>query len=152
MKVVVQRAKAARVVVNGETVGAIKKGLLLLVGITHTDTLADVKYCAKKVAGLRIFEDVKGKMNLALADVDGDVLSVSQFTLYGATSKGNRPSFSNAARPEIAQPLYEEFNQILRDEYKLQVETGVFGAMMDVEFTNCGPVTLIIESEAGVGC
>lgn len=146
MRVVVQRAKNARVIVEGQVTGQIEKGLMLLVGITHEDTISDLEYCAKKIANMRIFEDEEGKMNLSIKDVGGDILSVSQFTLYGETRKGNRPSFIQAARPEVAKPLYDQFNDLLRAEYQLKVETGIFGAMMDVEFTNDGPVTLIVES------
>lgn len=146
MKIVVQRAKHAKVVVDGNVTGEIEKGLMLLVGITHQDTIQDLEYCAKKVANMRIFEDADGKMNLSVKDVGGAILSVSQFTLYGDTRKGNRPSFIEAARPEVAKPLYDQFNELLRTTYDLKVETGIFGAMMDVEFTNDGPVTLMIES------
>lgn len=146
MRVVVQRARQAKVTVDGKVTGAIEHGLMLLVGITHEDTVKDLEYCAKKVANLRIFEDEKGKMNLSIKEVGGSILSISQFTLYGETKKGNRPSFIEAARPEVAEPLYHQFNQILRETYEIQVETGIFGAMMDVSFTNNGPVTLIVES------
>ncbi len=146
MRVIVQRATQAKVTVDGKVTGQIEHGLMLLVGLTHEDGLKDLEYCAKKVANLRIFEDEAGKMNLSVTDVGGAILSISQFTLYGETKKGNRPSFNEAARPEVAEPLYHQFNQILRDSYGLKVETGVFGAMMDVSFTNNGPVTLIVES------
>ena len=146
MRVIVQRATQAKVTVDGKVTGQIEHGLMLLVGLTHEDGLKDLEYCAKKVANLRIFEDEAGKMNLSVTDVSGAILSISQFTLYGETKKGNRPSFIEAARPEVAEPLYHQFNQILRDSYGLKVETGVFGAMMDVSFTNNGPVTLIVES------
>ncbi|MBS3201235.1 D-aminoacyl-tRNA deacylase [Turicibacter bilis] len=146
MRVVVQRARQAKVTVDGKVTGAIEHGLMLLVGLTHEDTVKDLEYCAKKVANLRIFEDEKGKMNLSIKEVGGSILSISQFTLYGETKKGNRPSFIEAARPEVAEPLYHQFNQILRETYDIQVETGIFGAMMDVSFTNNGPVTLIVES------
>ncbi len=146
MRVVVQRARQAKVTVDGKVTGAIEHGLMLLVGLTHEDTVKDLEYCAKKVANLRIFEDEQGKMNLSIKEVGGSILSISQFTLYGETKKGNRPSFIEAARPEVAEPLYHQFNQILRETYDIQVETGIFGAMMDVSFTNNGPVTLIVES------
>ena len=146
MRVVVQRARQAKVTVDGKVTGAIEHGLMLLVGITHEDTVKDLEYCAKKVANLRIFEDEQGKMNLSIKEVGGSILSISQFTLYGETKKGNRPSFIEAARPEVAEPLYHQFNQILRETYEIQVETGIFGALMDVSFTNNGPVTLIVES------
>lgn len=146
VRVIVQRTTQAKVTVDGNVTGQIEHGLMLLVGLTHEDALKDLEYCAKKVANLRIFEDEAGKMNLSVKDVGGAILSISQFTLYGETKKGNRPSFIEAARPEVAEPLCDQFNEILRDNYGLKVETGVFGAMMDVSFTNNGPVTLIVES------
>ncbi|MNE72136.1 D-tyrosyl-tRNA(Tyr) deacylase [compost metagenome] len=144
MRIVVQRCKQAIVSVDNRAIGSIDKGLMLLVGITHEDTDKDASYLAEKIAGLRIFEDAEGKMNLSVQDVGGAILSVSQFTLYGDCRKGKRPSFITAARPEIAEPLYERFNEMLREK-GLTVETGEFGADMDVEFTNWGPVTLILE-------
>ena len=141
MKVVVQRSKNAKVMVAGETVGEIEKGLLLLVGFTQTDTEAELRYVARKVANLRIFNDADGKMNLSVKDVGGQILSVSQFTLYGDVHNGNRPSFITAARPEVAEPLYQQFNELLQSEHGLTVATGKFGAEMDVQFTNDGPVT-----------
>jgi len=147
LKVVAQRSKAANVTVEGEVTGAIDSGLVLLVGLTHEDTIADVRWMADKVAGLRIFEDESGKMNLSVSDVGGSILSVSQFTLYGDCRKGRRPNFMAAARPEQAEALYNAFNDALR-ELGLRVETGRFGAMMDVQLTNDGPVTLILESGA----
>lgn len=146
MRVVVQRCKRAEVTVNGETIGRIDEGLMLLVGITHVDSEQDAKYVADKVSGLRIFEDETGKMNLSVQDTGGQILSVSQFTLYGDCRKGKRPNFMAAARPEIAQPLYDKFNELLRAQ-GLVVETGAFGEMMDVSLTNWGPVTLIIDSK-----
>lgn len=147
MKVVVQRSKEARVTVDGTTVGSITRGLVLLVGFTHEDTKDDVRWMADKLSGLRIFEDEAGKMNLSVADVGGAVLSVSQFTLYGDSRKGRRPNFMAAARPERAEALYDAFNAALREK-GLVVETGRFGAMMDVELVNWGPVTLIVDSGA----
>ncbi|MBO8163873.1 MAG: D-tyrosyl-tRNA(Tyr) deacylase [Brevibacillus sp.] len=145
MRVVVQRARQASVEVNGETVGRIDHGLVLLVGITHDDTEQDVEFVADKVANLRIFEDEAGKMNHSVRETGGQILSVSQFTLYGDCRKGRRPNFMAAARPEQAEPLYELFNQKLR-ERGLVVATGCFGAMMQVHLINDGPVTLIVES------
>jgi len=126
-------------------VGHIEHGLLLLVGITHEDSEKDVEFVADKVAHLRIFEDEAGKMNHSVLDTGGQILSVSQFTLYGDCRKGRRPNFMSAARPEQAEPLYELFNSKLREK-GMQVETGRFGAMMDVRLLNDGPVTLIVES------
>lgn len=146
MRVVVQRSKQARVVVDGQTVGEIERGLVLLVGIRHEDTVNDARWMADKVANLRIFEDQEGKMNLSLLETGGQILSVSQFTLYGDCRKGRRPNFMAAARPEHAEPLYEQFNAFLREQ-GIDVQTGRFGAMMDVHLTNWGPVTLVIDSE-----
>lgn len=145
MKVVLQRVSDAKVTVGNEVAGAIGKGLLLLVGVGQEDTEQDLAWMADKLAGLRIFEDDAGKMNLSVEDVGGDVLSVSQFTLYGDCRKGRRPNFMGAARPELAEALYDKFNELLRAR-GLRVETGKFGAMMDVSLVNDGPVTLILES------
>lgn len=146
MKVVLQRSKKASVTVDGTVTGAIEHGYVLLVGLTHTDTQEDAAYVAKKIAGLRLFEDEDGKMNRSIDETGGAILSVSQFTLYGDTRKGRRPSFIEAARPEKAEPLYDYFNEQLRG-YGLKVETGIFGAMMDVALVNDGPVTIIVESK-----
>lgn len=146
MRVVLQRCSRAEVRIDGETVGKIGKGFLLLVGITDGDTTAQADILAKKVAQMRVFEDAEGKMNLALNDVDGAILSISQFTLYADCKKGNRPSFIRAARPETASPLYDYFNERLRTEYGLHVETGRFGADMKVDFINDGPVTILLDS------
>lgn len=146
MKVVLQRVKRASVTVSGEVVGSIDKGLMLLVGLTHEDTLEDVDFLADKVVNLRIFEDDSDKMNHSLLDIGGQILSVSQFTLYGDCRKGRRPNFMAAAKPDIANELYEAFNQILREK-GVEVATGIFGEMMDVSLVNDGPVTLILESK-----
>ncbi|MBR4786627.1 MAG: D-tyrosyl-tRNA(Tyr) deacylase [Bacteroidales bacterium] len=146
MRIVVQRCSRAEVRIDGEVTGHIGTGFLLLVGITHDDTRADAEYLAKKVAGMRVFNDAEGKMNLALKDVDGAVLSISQFTLYGDARKGNRPSFVHAARPEVAEPLYDYFNHLLQSEYGIPVATGRFGADMKVDFVNDGPVTILLDS------
>lgn len=146
MRVLLQRAKDASVTVDGEMTGSIQKGYVLLVGITHEDSEKDADYIAKKIAGLRIYEDEEGKMNRSIDETGGAILSVSQFTLYGNVEKGRRPSFINAARPEHAEPLWNYFNERLQSA-GLRVETGRFGAMMDVQLTNDGPVTLLIESK-----
>ncbi|WP_126427899.1 D-aminoacyl-tRNA deacylase [Brevibacillus marinus] len=145
MRVVVQRTRQASVEVNGEIVGRIDHGLLLLVGITHADTEKDVEFIAEKLAHLRIFEDEEGKLNRSVLEVGGQILSVSQFTLYGDCRKGRRPNFMAAARPEHAEPLYDLLNEKLREK-GLTVETGRFGALMQVHLVNDGPVTLIVES------
>jgi D-aminoacyl-tRNA deacylase len=146
MRVVVQRCKQADVTVDGKVIGRIGQGLMLLVGVTHDDTEQDASYLAEKIAGLRIFEDELGKMNLSVQDIGGQILSVSQFTLYGDCRKGKRPNFMAAARPEQAAPLYERFNDLMRLQ-GLHVETGAFGEMMDVSLTNWGPVTLVLDSK-----
>lgn len=146
MRVILQRSKQASVTVDGQVTGAIDKGYVLLVGITHTDTEEDVAYVAKKIADLRIWEDEEGKMNRSILEVGGAILSISQFTLYADTRKGKRPSFIEAARPEQAEPLWQAFNEQL-ETYGLHVETGVFGAMMDVSLINDGPVTITVESK-----
>ena len=147
MKIVVQRSKQAQVIVNDEVVGSIQQGLVLLVGITHDDTLQDAQYLAEKISGLRIFSDDEGKMNLSVLDCGGAILSISQFTLYGDCRKGKRPNFMAAAKPDYAEPLYEHFNNLLREK-GLAVETGVFGADMDVSLVNDGPVTLVLDTKA----
>lgn len=145
MRAVVQRVSSASVTVDGEIVGRIDRGFLVLLGVSQDDTQDDVVYTAQKVAGLRVFEDSEGKMNLALSDVGGAVLAVSQFTLYGDCRKGRRPSFVHAAEPMKADELYRGFVAELKGQ-GLSVETGRFQAQMDVELVNDGPVTLLIDS------
>ena len=145
MRVVVQRVKKASVSVNGKIISKIDKGYLLLVGIKKSDTLKEIEYVAKKIAKLRVFDDSDGKLNLNIKEIEGEILSISQFTLYGETHKSNRPGFSLAMDYESANKLYLEFNQILRDEYKISVLSGIFGSYMDVSLVNDGPVTIIIE-------
>jgi len=144
MRIVLQRSKEASVTVDGQIVGAIEKGLVLLVGVTHEDTEEAARFLADKVVNLRIFEDEDGKMNHSLLDVGGSILSVSQFTLYGDCRKGRRPNFMDAARPDHATEIYNLFNEELKKK-SVAVETGIFGAMMDVQLVNDGPVTLILE-------
>ena len=147
MRIVLQRVSRAEVRVDGRVVGSIGGGHLLLVGFASGDGPEQIQWMADKVLGLRIFADEEGKMNLALDDVGGDLLVISQFTLYGDTSKGRRPSFVQAAPPEAAVALYDDFVRTLRARTGRRVETGEFGAMMEVELVNDGPVTLILERE-----
>ncbi|GGC92618.1 putative D-aminoacyl-tRNA deacylase-like protein [Thalassobacillus devorans] len=146
MRAVIQRAKNASVTVEGKITGEIDSGLVVLLGVTHEDTEEDAKYLANKVTNLRIFEDEQEKMNLSLKDVEGKILSISQFTLYGDTRKGRRPNFMAAAKPDKAIELYEVFNILVVKE-GVDVETGAFGEMMDVQLNNVGPVTLILDSK-----
>jgi D-aminoacyl-tRNA deacylase len=147
VRAVVQRVSRASVQVAGEIVGTIERGFLILLGVTHADGRAEADWLARKIAGLRVFEDSEGKMNLGLADVRGAALVVSQFTLFGDTRRGRRPSFSEAARPEQAEPLVDYFSDRLRAS-GLHVESGRFGAAMQVELVNDGPVTLWLDTAA----
>lgn len=145
MRVIVQRVKNSSVLVDKKIVGKIDNGLMLLVGFTYGDTLQDIEYISKKVLNLRIFDDENGIMNKSILDVGGSILSISQFTLYADTKKGNRPSYIKALKSNEAIKLYNIFNKIL--EEKVHVETGIFGAEMEVELINDGPITIILDSE-----
>jgi len=146
MRAVVQRVSEAEVKIEGKSVGKIENGFLILLGVTHNDTSKEVEWLSNKIKGLRVFEDEEGKMNLGLDEIKGEVLIVSQFTLYGNCLKGKRPSFVNAARPDIAIPLYEEFIDKFKSFGISKVETGEFGADMKVSLINDGPVTLVIDT------
>lgn len=146
MRVVIQRVQHASVRIDGQLHGSIQQGFLLLVGITHGDDEKIVEKIASKCAQLRVFEDEMGKMNRSLQDVQGEILSISQFTLYADCKRGRRPGFEKAAKPEIAKPLYDVFNDTLT-AYGLHVETGIFGADMKIELLNDGPVTIILDSD-----
>lgn len=146
MKAVVQRIKNGIISVNNNTVGSIQHGLLVYLGVEKNDTEKNADSLAKKIAQLRIFEDLQGKMNISVKDVSGEVLTVSQFTLCADTKKGNRPSFNNAETPEKADELVKYFNNVLSSCYNLHVETGIFRTHMDVTYTNDGPVTIILVS------
>ena len=146
MKVLIQRVKHAKVTINGTINGQIKDGYLLFVGMTHEDDEKTVEKLANKVKDLRLFEDEQGKMNLSITEVNGEILSISQFTLYADCRKGRRPSFTNAAKPDEASRLYDYFNDVLRS-LGLHVETGIFGADMKVELYNDGPVTVMLDSK-----
>ena len=145
MKVVVQRVDNAKVSVCNKIVGKVDKGFMLLVGFTHDDDINDIEYIVKKVVNLRIFDDENGVMNKSILDVNGSILSISQFTLYADTKKGNRPSYVKAMKGELSTVLYDKFNELLRE--KVNVETGIFGSEMKVTLTNGGPVTIIIDSK-----
>ncbi len=145
MRILLQRVSRASVTVDGRVTGSIGRGLLLLVGIREGDTEAQAAWLAQKVAQIRVFPDTHGKMNLSVQDIDGGLLAVSQFTLFADTSRGNRPSYIEAARPEVAQPLFGQFCKLLSEVAARPVATGVFGAHMDVESVNDGPVTILLE-------
>jgi D-tyrosyl-tRNA(Tyr) deacylase len=146
MRAVIQRVSRASVKIDGAIHGEISHGMLVLLGIRGTDTASDLQWLAEKVAHLRIFEDRQGKMNKSLADIDGEMLIISQFTLYGDCRKGRRPGFSSAATPEIAEPLYRRFIEEIKNR-QIRVSTGIFQANMEVELVNDGPVTLVLDSE-----
>lgn len=146
MRVVLQRVAHASVTVDGEIIGKIQRGFLLLVGVTHDDVIEDMEYLVRKIVQMRIFEDEEGKLNRSIQDIGGEILSVSQFTLYAETKKGNRPSFSKAAPGDVAIEMFEQFNGLLR-ETGVPVETGQFGADMKVELLNDGPVTILLDSK-----
>ena len=147
MRAVIQRVSEASVNINGKTVSSVGKGLLILLGIEEADTGEDIEWLAGKIARLRIFNDENGIMNLPVTEVNGEILVVSQFTLHASTKKGNRPSYIKAARPETAVPLYEQFVSALSKAVNGKVETGEFGAMMQVALINDGPVTIIIDTK-----
>ena len=147
MRVVIQRVKEASVSVQGVKISEIQKGLLILVGVETQDTQQDIDWLVAKVAKLRIFEDLDGAMNVSLQDIGADVIVVSQFTLHASTKKGNRPSFIKAAKPEVAIPLYQEFVDSLEKQLDKKIQTGQFGAMMEVALINDGPVTITIDSK-----
>jgi D-aminoacyl-tRNA deacylase len=147
MRAVVQRVSKASVTIGGEVHSSIQTGLLILLGVEVTDEVVDAEKLASKISKLRIFSDAEGLMNLSCADVKGEFLVVSQFTLHAETKKGNRPSYIKAARPEQAIPLYEKFNEVLSSETSTKVKTGVFGADMKIELLNDGPVTIIIDTK-----
>ncbi len=147
MKVVIQRVKEASCTVDNKVISSINNGYLLLVGFTQNDSIEEVKYIAKKIANLRIFEDEDGKLNRSILDMNYEILSISQFTLYGDTSKGNRPSFTKALEPKKALELYLELSRILKKDFSINTLNGAFGKHMDISLTNDGPVTIILESK-----
>ena len=146
MKAVLQRVKSASVTINSKITGKIDQGILILLGVGHEDNEEDLEWILRKTLSLRLFDDEQGHVNLSLKEIQGQILVVSQFTLYASTKKGNRPSFTNAAHPEIAEQYYNSFIEKLNEQYDGKVATGVFGAMMDVELINDGPVTIQLDS------
>ena len=150
MKTVIQRVSEASVSITGEKVADIQQGLLVLLGIENADTQADIVWLCRKIANLRIFNDEKGLMNLSVKDINGQVIVVSQFTLHASTKKGNRPSFIKAAKPDVAIPLYEKFVEEMQSFMKTKVQTGEFGANMQISLINDGPVTIVIDSQVKV--
>ena len=145
MKIIVQRVKQAQVSIDGQVYSQIKQGLVLLVGVAPEDQPEDLDYAVRKLVNMRIFSDTEGKMNLSVKDIEGEILSISQFTLFADTKKGNRPAFTGAAKPDVAEAFYLEFNQELAKE--VPVQTGIFGADMQVELINDGPVTIILDTK-----
>ncbi|MGB5988476.1 MAG: D-aminoacyl-tRNA deacylase [Marinifilaceae bacterium] len=148
MRIVIQRTKRASVTIEGNLLSTIEAGMMVLVGIEEEDNNEDIDYLVKKICNMRIFDDEKGVMNLSIKDVNGDILAISQFTLHARTKKGNRPSYIGAAKPDISIPLYEKFVSELSKELGKEVKTGKFGADMQVELINDGPVTIIMDSKA----
>jgi len=147
MKVVIQRVSEASVAISGETVAKIRRGLLVLVGIVNADSDEDINWLVSKIINLRIFADSDGVMNLSVKDISGEIIVVSQFTLHALTKKGNRPSYIEAAKPEVAVPLYEKFVATLQQEFGKTIQTGKFGADMQVSLINDGPVTIVVDSK-----
>ncbi len=147
MRAIIQRCSEAHVKVGNDIVGQIEKGFLVLLGIEQDDNLEDAEWLSSKIVQLRIFDDSNGMMNLSLKDTDANILSVSQFTLHAKTKKGNRPSFINAAPPEISKPLYDKFNEMLSQKLGKPIEKGVFGAQMSISLVNDGPVTIFIDTK-----
>lgn len=145
MKIIIQRVKKAQVSIEGQVQGKINQGLLLLVGVGPEDQEEDLDYAVRKLVNMRIFSDAEGKMNLSVKDIEGAILSISQFTLFADTKKGNRPAFTGAAKPDMASDFYDAFNQKLAQE--VPVQTGIFGADMQVELVNDGPVTIILDTK-----
>jgi len=145
MRIVLQRVKSASVAIEGSVVGEINQGFLLLVGVGPEDQQEDLDYAVRKLVNMRIFSDTEGKMNLSVKDIQGEILSISQFTLFADTKKGNRPAFTGAAKPDMAEAFYQDFNRELAKE--VPVETGIFGADMQVELVNDGPVTIILDTK-----